>query len=255
MGWMIFKRSLGMVFDNLGAALKVSLLLYLAQVAVGVYFERAFGAAIVAVENGEAATVPAGFWGAWLMFLLVSLGSSLWIAVSWHRYILLRESPGTALPPFHGPQIAAYLTRSIVLGLVLGAVFFVLAMVVGMVGSVLLGGAPTQQLSVAIAVFAMGPVAYLFYRLSPILPAAAVGRPLSLRAAWAATAPLSRPIVILTLIAIGAAIVIQIPTYLNPNAMSLVNLVYSYVLGWVSLMVGLSIMTTLYGHCVEGREI
>lgn len=48
---------------------------------------------------------------------------------------------------------------------------------------------------------------------------------------------------------------LQVPTILSGDPGSLVSLVYALVVGWFATMIGISLLTTVYGHCVEGRGI
>jgi hypothetical protein len=95
---------------------------------------------------------------------------------------------------------------------------------------------------------------WLWMRLALILPAAAVGRPMTLGESWRYTARASGAIfvaiVILSALSIGAGFVLDL---LLPGG--LVRTVFDVVVTWISLMVGVSVMTTLYGHLVERRAI
>ena len=42
---------------------------------------------------------------------------------------------------------------------------------------------------------------------------------------------------------------------IDSNPGSIINLVYSHVTGWIVMMIGISVLTTIYGVYVEGREI
>ncbi len=257
-GWKIFTHSLRMVFGNLGAAFRVSLVLYLAQIAVGYVFISQFGDAMQQMQKGPG-MIPPGFWGAWLLLMIVTVVTSLWIAVAWHRYILLEETPGAVLPPFHASQILRYFQVSFLLGLILGLVGLVLGFVSAFLIAILLGGSTSPAAGIVsmlvFLVVVLGPLVYLFYRLSPVLPAAAVGEPMTFSEAMKVTAPASGVIFQLAIIGILAGILLQLPSMMNPNKASLINIVYSDVLGWIYMMVGISILTTIYGHYVQGREL
>jgi hypothetical protein len=48
---------------------------------------------------------------------------------------------------------------------------------------------------------------------------------------------------------------VQIPSMVSANPGSLISLIYGQVTGWFLMMFGVSTLTTLYGHYVEGRPI
>jgi hypothetical protein len=88
-----------------------------------------------------------------------------------------------------------------------------------------------------------------------MLPAAALGQKLSLGDAWQATKGESGTIVTLALIVVGASVIIQLPSWLNDDPTSIINIVYSLVVNWFATIIGISVLTTLYGHFVEKRPI
>ncbi len=254
-GWKIFTHSLGMVFNNLGAALKISLVLYLINSVVGIYFGSKYGDVLNGMESGYLFLAPQGFWGAWFVTMLIGGITSLWIAVSWHRYILLEENPGTMLPPFNFERILAYFFTSILLGLIIAFV----AMIVGMISGVILAGLVSLQngpvLQLLLQIMVMGPVIYVFYRLSLSLPAAALGQPVGIGESLKLTKPASGAIIQLMVIGLIAVGVLKLPSLFNSDPSSLLNLVYTHVIGWFIMMGSISVLTTLYGVYAEKREL
>lgn len=185
--------------------------------------------------------------GAALVMLLLGIAAvlaSLWIAVAWHRYVLLGEAPAGWLPPWPGPAVSGYLWRSVLLGLTVGLA----AVPVAVLSAVLLP-------PVAMLALTVGVASFIFFRLSPILPAIALGKPLGFRAAWQATAGAAGTIAGLAGLMILGSLALQIPTMLSGDPNSLLSLVYSVVVGWFAMMIGITLLTTVYGHCVEGRGL
>lgn len=43
--------------------------------------------------------------------MVVAFIATLWIAVAWHRFVLLNEAPQGLLPAFKGDRVMAYLLR------------------------------------------------------------------------------------------------------------------------------------------------
>lgn len=250
-GWKIFTHSVRMIFGNLGAAFRISLVLYLVQVAVGVYHTSRFGDDVRAMQMSGRMDTPPGFWPVLLLVIVVSVITSLWIAVSWHRYVLLEENPSAVVPPFRGDQILSYLGKTILLGLLLAITGFMVGMILALVFGMIAG-----PVGVMVSVFlTFGLLVYLSYRFALVLPATAIGQPLTFAESLGKTSPASGAIIQLSVIAIGFAVLIELPQFMNADPNSIVNIIYIYVLGWITMMVGISILTTLYGVYVEGREL
>ncbi len=251
-GWKIFLHSLRMVFGNIGAALKVSLLPYLIQVAVSIYVFSQIDPVLRMIQEGQPVQPPPGFFSLLAISVAVTLVTSLWIAVAWHRYVLLEEEPGTVMPRFHGAEMVRYLWATVLISL-LAILAALAAMLIVMVLMAILGPSPAMGLIGMLLMIV--PLIYVFYRLSPALPAAAIGERMRLGEAWNATAPAGSAIFTIAILGALAGIIIEIPALMDSNPGSLVNLIYSNVTGWILMMVGISVLTTIYGVYVEGREI
>ncbi|MBE9635957.1 hypothetical protein [Salipiger mangrovisoli] len=242
-GWRIFLHSLRMVIDNIGTALRVSLVLYLVQVASQI-------ATYLHPSDTGADGMPVPMIGVPALALMVlAVLASLWIAVAWHRFVLTGEEPRGWLPQWHGGEILGYFGRSILIGLVIFLGMMVSAIPVALVGAAVPGLAP-------ILVFGLvGLGGYLFFRLGLILPAAALGEKLTLKQAWRATSDDDGAVVTLALLVIGGSLLVELPALIDDSAGSIVNLVYGLVINWFATMIGISVLTSLYGHFVEKRPL
>jgi hypothetical protein len=242
-GWQIFTHSAGLVFRNFEAALRLSWLPYLAHVAAQLYLLMN-----PALAQGPMAAAPGDYALLLALQIAAALGS-LWVAVVWHRYVLLEESPEGAVPPFHGGLILGYFGRSLLITLLLVVAFLILAIPAGL----LMGALPGALLPMLFVVAA--GVLYVFLRLGVILPAGTVGRRVTLHQAWAATAREGGAIATLALLSVLAVGLLTLPDLIAGGGVSLVSTLYGLAVGWVSTMVGVSLLTSLYGICVEGRSI
>src|SRR5262245_56365155 len=106
--WQIFSQSVLRVFNNLGAAVRVSLVPYLIVVLASVLLVGSAFMSLMQAGNDPAA-MQAAFSNnfPWLQFAIcfvVVIVCFTWVAVAWHRYVLLDETPGW-LPPFKGGRI------------------------------------------------------------------------------------------------------------------------------------------------------
>lgn len=255
-GWKVFTHSAQMVFGNLGAALRISGVLYAAYMAVNAYFLLTYSDDLSAlqmavVEGGLPPQLPSGLLPTMMFSFAIGLLTSLWIAVLWHRFILMSQIPQTVVPPLPFAVVASYLGKTIQLGLMLAIIGMVLGMLLGVALGPLIG--PLAE--AAIPLILVGVLLYLSYRFGLVFPAIALKAPMSFKASWEKTQAASVVIAQLAIIAVVFVLLIQIPSNMNPDPTSLINLVYSYVIGWISMMIGVSVLTTLYGIYVEGREL
>jgi hypothetical protein len=257
-GWQIFWQSVLRVFNNLGVALRISVVPYIIIVAVSaVLLFPVLG--VIMDPEAMTATIRSGTfpWISFLIVALVGLIGTLWIAVAWHRYILLDEVP-TIIPAFHAGRIGAYFLRGLLIGLILVVIGFVLGLVASLIASPLMHpGVSLVMILVGSLIFALivfVPLVIIGMRLSTSLPAAALGTPKGIGDAWRSTAGQLGPFVVLAIIlAVASFLSNYVSNFLLGNSVLL--LAWSIVVGWISSMVGVSILTTLYGHYVEGRPL
>lgn len=246
-----------MVFGNLGAALRISVGPVLIIVAVTALFyvvaDEPFGTTVTSetMENFP--------WGMFFLTFVVSAACLLWVATAWHRYILLEEHPGM-LPAFNGARILDYLGRGVLLFAMLFVILFIIALVAGFVLATFLGdGNMTEEggffVGLVFALVVYIPMLFLYYRLCAVLPAAAVGKSLGFKQAFSATAPGSTMLLAMGIFWTVAGFVGAWVIEFVVVAVPIIGFVLWIVFNWVVAMVNLSIMSTIYGHYVEGREL
>lgn len=247
-GVQIFMHSLRQVTDNLEGALRVSLVPYVIQVAAGLLF---VGRAETLADLGDPAGGP-GF--GFVLAGVVVVVTSLWIAVAWHRYVLLNEKPAGLLPAFHGPLLWDYFLRS----LGYAVIVVVGALVLGTVVSLLLGGligSSVVLLVVVTSLLVYLPLTVAMLRLASVLPGAALGTRHDFLAGVQATAGKTEEIAVLAVIAVGARVILVLIGVKLFASLPIIGFAWDAVIGWFVTMVGASILTTLYGHYVEGRPL
>lgn len=249
-GWQIFVHSLRLVFGNFADAVRVSGLLFAALAAATLLVGRdivAFGGMQEMMDAGQ---FP---WLQGMLFVAVLLVTSIWTAVAWHRFILKEERPGSILPAWHGDRILAYFGASMLLALVSVLVSLVIGFVAVPLTMIFAFGSMTVAVLIGLALTI--PLVIVLYRLTPILPAAAVGASWSLGEAWRATSGASGAMLVLAIATIGATTILD-QIGLRAFAESLIlSILWQGSTYWLSLMVGVSIATTLYGHYVEKRPL
>lgn len=267
MGGQIVLHSFRLVFRNLSDALKISvgpyaiglILVALVFGAVGVSPSTLLGGgAEVLTMPGDMSSVgaEAGKAFAGLISALILLFISSWVAVAWHRFVLLEEYPGF-LPALSGRAIWSYIGRAIKLALLLLLFAIPLSLIAGLVLMPVVDG-PQSVLflaSLIVAVVLGTILTTLSIRFGLILPAGALDRPMTLRESWTATAPVSMAIMTAVLILVVLNVAASAVLGLLLGGTVLYGIANDLLVNWVSLMVGLSILTTIYGHVIEGRPI
>jgi hypothetical protein len=227
-----------MVFGNLSAAIWVFGLLYIPIAAI------------------DLIPSPVDRWrdGVWLLILaylaalVVSYLLFFWSAVAWHRYILLGERTHALIPPFRRDRWAAYLRAVLRLGLIFVVMLLVTLFIILIVAPLL--SPATIELATYSLVFV---VLVVSSRLAPVLPASAVGRDLSIREAWRDTRGATGAIAVATILfMIVATVLDRIGVLLLAPPL---DTVWLTITDWIATVVGIAILTTIYGHYVEGRPI
>lgn len=249
MGWDIVRHSFSMLFRNIGNALRISigpiLLALVASVAI-VGILQISPARIAWELSTNSISGNTGL--AILLLLLLYIFVSAWIAVAWHRFILLEDYPGL-LPAVSGRPIMPYIGKTLLLGLVMMLALIPALLVIGLLSAVF---DPTSGLFSIIGIGLMLYFSYMWLRFGLVLPATAVGRPMGVTEAWRATAPHANAILgtgaLLIVINAGASVVSAV----MPQT---VALVLDLVVSWITLMIGTSVLTTLYGVIVERRTL
>ena len=250
-GWNLFMHSVRMVFGNLGMAAQVSLVLYAIYAVTYIGLMQSLGPEMLMLEGPAPVLPSSGFWLKLMGVYVVSMVLITWVAVAWHRYVLLGEAPTGWVPAWPGSKILGYLLRSILLGLVVMAVMIIIGFVIGFLAAAL--GMPS--LSVLIVIIGLPLSLVMAFRLSAILPAGAVGKPMGLKDAWQATSGQSGTVFLMAIFLALGSVIVSLPSLISENPYSMLNLIYTMVTGWFMAMVSVSVLTTLYGHFVEGRDL
>lgn len=250
--WQIFRHSVRQVVGNLPGALRVSLVPVAIQVAVMLAL-----AGVAGPTGGllEPAAPDAGFVLGTILALVVVVATALWIAVAWHRYVLLSEEPKGFVPAFHGDRIAAYLLRSLAYLVVLVVVAVVLSFVQSAIANAL-SVSSVSAFMILMLVIVLMPTLTVGLRLSSGLPGAAIGATGDFTAGWRATTGATGDIAGLAVILVLAQTALQLVGFALSSAdLSILSFAWEVVTSWLVTMVGVSVLTTLYGHYVEGRTL
>lgn len=248
LGWQIIKHSVEQVWNNRDEALLLTLFPYGILVVISVLLPtQQYDLTPNAGGLPEMPSIGASF-GA-LVGSIITLIVSLWIAVLWHRLMLEGERGTGWIPTWQGPRMMSYFVKGFLIGLIVVGVSVVVSL---LFGAVFVFAGPLLAL---VPIISVGAAAYIFYRLCPVLPAAAVDRKMPFSEAWAATRDQTSTILVLVLLVIAGSLLMQLPAVLFGDPSGTLAVIYSAVVGWFITLIGASILTTFYSHFVEGRPI
>ena len=253
--WTIFTHSLRMIFGNLSQLMKITLvpaLIGFAFMVGWMVILTIFANQFSVLESGPIEGGPGAISGSALLgtflLLLILIMIGLWPVVAWHRFILLAEYPTGWIPTLRFDRILSYAGHAILLGLVA----LVLVLPVGMIMGVTETAAPVAgRICLVLVVLALNVIVL---RLSPILPAAAIGQPLRMKEAWEATKGANGTILLLLVILSVFQFILQFALGLV-MVIPLIGPLIMLVGVLISALINVSILTTLYGHFVEGRDL
>lgn len=249
MGVDLFLHSVRMVLVDWKTSLRITGLLYLIYAVPDL---------LISLNSSSATAFSSqdqymGLAGASSIAGMLAIVASLWIAVAWHRYVLLNEGVSRVLPPFHGRRMLTYFFLGFALAVVAGIPAIVIYFVVGFPMTML---GPMGEFIGFVPALAVGLV--IFYRLSPLLPAAALGQPLPIGDAWQATKGATGTLVGLAIMSAIAGVIISLPgvalAFMGPIGQTL-SLAWNFAIGWLVVVAGVSILTSIYGVYVEGRAL
>ena len=249
MGWDVIRHSLQMLFRNFRHALRVSVGPTLLGLLAFFFIVTVLGIGLgEAMEAPNPEEMPPGVALAAIIGAVLFIFISAWVAVAWHRFILLEEYPGT-LPALSGRPVWPYAGRSVQLGLLLLALLIPAFILVAVLAAAL-GGSPALE-----ALLGLGAILYFSYmslRLGLVLPATAIGRPMGFRQSWRETEPYATAILGTSVIIVLINGAVPQVSALLPNPLrGLIDL----AAGWVTVMLGISVLTTLYGVIIERRDL
>jgi hypothetical protein len=255
-GVAIFLHSLRQVTGNLPSAIKVSALPYAVQFLVTFFLTRPDK--IAAMANDPAAMMAGGpSLIVQLLNFLVITAATAWIAVAWHRFVLLNEAPSGFVPPTQSDRTLGYFLRTlgiIVICILLG---IVLALVAGLVGAaVAYATGSTMVMLFVFASLVYFPAFVIAYRLMTALPALAVADEAgSFIAGWDATKGQNEAFIGLGVISALVLFANGVIVLYLLSGSTVLFLTWTLLFNWFATMVGLSILTTLYGHYIEKRAL
>ena len=252
----MFRHALRMIFANFGATLRAIApgLVLIVLAALAIYMLSTDLAEMMLARDNDIGQVLSG--GGLLTILLgalVMFVGFVVMAIIWHRYVLLSEVEREGGLTPSAKTVGRYVWVSILLFLIIFLLSIPIMMVVGLVAAALASapGPLVGLLGLLVGVV----IGWIVMRLSLPLPAVAIGKRLSFGDSWRATQPVA---VIVLWLSLGVSIfnqvigsvvaaVISEPLFLAGSLQLIVTI--------LTALISASVLTTLYGLCIEGREI
>lgn len=240
LAFRLLRHSILQLTGNLGAALTLSFLpLLLAVLGIGIGM-AARQALAVGDPPGIIVAVVAVAIVATFVLAFVSL------AASWHRHVLLGERPQVFRSI--GGSEARYFWAAVRMSLVIMLIVFMPMILIVALTSALNGSIYVTMLASLIIGIA---VAIIGLRLGTGLAGAAIGAARSLTTGWKGTESCLGTLLLLAVF----SQILQTILNLASQIPGLVGLVATLLAAWLGTLLSLSIITTLWGHFVEGRAL
>ena len=251
MAWKIVLHAFRMIFGNIGDALKVSVGPMLIFVVLALVLGSVANVSFTSIDPMQSVETASA--GALFVSVLILCAAAIfifgWIAVAWHRFILLEEYPGV-LPALADRPIGNYVAKSIVIALILILIGAAAGMVVMMLLS--MGGLFLLSMGMGLVMLLIN---YLGLRFGLILPAAAVGQNMSIGQSMEKTKSASGQILGVTTILIALNFASTLIVGMFYEFATIIAFVLDIATNWLFIMVNVSVLTTLYGMLIEGREL
>lgn len=170
-----------------------------------------------------------------------------WVAMSWHRHILLKENAVAVLPKNNSSAFDGYFDVVMNFALLAFVVFLMIKfLMVPLVPVLGLGGPGGEVVSIMINALLVSIV----LRHGLVLPAAAIGRPMDMGESWRATSGYSGPIYTVALVITLVAELVGLLPGANIAAIAL-----QITAWWAGLILVVGVLTVLYGVRVQGRRM
>lgn len=253
----ILKHAFGMIFRDPSATLRALApgLALIFGAALALYLIAPEAAQmLIANERDPAQMMEPARIGAMLIGIIAMLIGFIVTAVIWHRFVLLQGPDRDAgLTPGAG-IIGRYIWRTFLLGLIMIVVSIPIMFIVGLLIAGLSGMGGVGLFGL-LSVLATAILGWIAMRLSLVLPATALSQPMGFKESWSATSSVSGTVFALTIaLSILNLILTRVVGALIPEPLILtgsLQLVFSILMALVSA----SVLTTLYGTLVEGRQL
>jgi hypothetical protein len=258
--WAIFKHAVRMVFGNLGDAIRVTGVSLLFFASAQSFF---MGDTILTHGTIEQGTVSLSF--SWQYYAMTHFPGAILYAVpiiAWYRFVLLKETK--LLSSVNWKVICYYLFNALLL-LVLTLPLLLFAYILGIgyyIFTLLFYGYPALNFGPPYSFYVLGliafqmcmiPLVYAGFRFSAVFPAAATAKWMNVSEAWDRLTGKSGAIFGLSLIFSVFLILLQLPKLVFGGSSTFLQ-VYAVLSAWIQMMIGSTLVVTLYNMEIESQS-
>lgn len=253
MGWILAANSLATIQRNPGAAIRVSLAPFVIAAVLSVIIWQLLGVGIDTVAFALAlGSIDGRVAAALASVTVLVLFAASWSALAWHRFLLRGDVPGF-LPAFNLNRTGSYALRSTLITLSLLILLFPIS-AVGMQVLTMTGLLGIDLVRLGFSFVMTSLMAFMWFRLSLILPAVAVERALTVSESWNVTGPRAQDVltagaVIVALDLVAGSLLDLVP--LGQWSVLVLRLAFT----WFFALAGTSLVTMLYAELVESRRL
>ena len=178
-----------------------------------------------------------------LAFGLVAAAAAAWVGAGWHRVVLRRDRPGWT-PPVPLSRLGAYFWVAVRLfAVLLGFGALLLLVSVAFLGEGGLPGLAGRAADYVVVLLAT----YVSLRFGLALPAAAIGRPMTLGESWDLTGAAWPSVLGISTLLAGASLILGLAQQAMPGP-GWAALGMGMVGGWMASMLGIGALTALYAR-------
>lgn len=257
MATKLFSHAFYMLWNNLGNAARVSIVpfislfvavLLLAAVTGGLLFATGDLERMFEMQMGPSGPGILIIAISVIVFIVIELFAIAWAMVGWHRFVLLEDQPISMFPKWNANENKAYVQHLLRIIAVLIVAYIVIAIVA--VAIVALTAGIGLLLFIPLLPFLLA----CFLRISLGLPSRAIGQKLKITEGLAATENMGASLYWFACLFILFGIAIGIVGTLV-SLIPILGVIAYMVLQWFNMMFNASVITTLYGHAIEGREL
>jgi len=253
LGFRIFSHSVRQLLLNLGPAFRISFVPFLLVIVV---FSFLIPPDLSSWNGiGNQGIRPSG--GMIFRVFLAMVAYTvlfIWVATAWHRFILLEEYPGAIFAKVQPGPMMAYFGASVRVFFAVMLVAIVVVLVMAFIGYILARITQVPYVLFLVNLVVQALISIIAMRMSVVLPAAAIGENMTIKQAMSVTANAKFAILVASILIV---MLTNIPVFLmnTPLAPLVSGGIYQICASWLLTMLGISILTTLYGHFVEKRAL
>jgi hypothetical protein len=194
-----------------------------------------------------------------LIAAVISLLAFSSIAVNWHRYILLDEMPRGSEYLRLDSLTMRYFGNLLLLFLFIFLIALVVVIPLAIIGAVT--GAETFFTIISVVV-ALPIAGIVFMRWGIKLPAIALGKDMTFPVAWRLTDGNNGPVFLVFLfnvlvtfgVGIAFGLTVLLINAISPGIALIIEFAGQLVLNWILSILGITLLTSLYGFFVENRN-